>query len=245
MRGTLIGSNGDLDIHAIDLKIRSKPPSTPLAALKAAQNSRISTSTVDLIAPKTMVSPSFMMLCQSPARYGSGAHAYVGPPGDGFMERRRMSRRAQRAGREVVGSRYGRERISAFSERALGNDKPGTINDSHNKSADATKDVLSSLQGAVKIENGVVSTSRLTFKVPGAQAVWLSIPIRRRSGAPCRVMDTWLLTPPLALNHSCLNRSHRSSRRTAGMMVAAVTRTPQFFCQSRRIFPTANKQPSC
>jgi AsmA-like C-terminal region len=60
--------------------------------------------------------------------------------------------------------------LSAFSDRAQGNRTPNTGVDPDNKPIDATKDALSSLQGGVRIENGVVSTSRFTFKVPGAQA---------------------------------------------------------------------------
>jgi AsmA-like C-terminal region len=97
------------------------------------------------------------------------SHAYVGPPGDGFMERLRMTG-VLNVPAERLSDRDDEKSLSAFSERAQGNRKPNTGVAPDNKPMDVTKDALSSVRGAVRLENGVVSTSRVTFKVPGAEA---------------------------------------------------------------------------
>ncbi len=168
MRGTLIGSNGDLDIHAIDLKIRS----TTIHAVGSIKGSPKLTNldiTVDHGRAEDVMQPFIHDVVPVTGSVWLKSHAYVGPPGDGFMERLRVTGELN-VPAEKLSDRQAEKNLSAFSERAQGHDEPSTADDSHNKSLDATKDALSSLQGAVKIENGVVSTSRLTFKVPGAQA---------------------------------------------------------------------------
>ena len=168
MRGTLSGSNGDLDIHAIDVKIRE----TRIHAVGSIKGSPKLTNleiTVEHGRAEDVMQPFIHDDVPITGPVWLKSHAYVGPPGDGFMERLRITGELN-VPAEKLSDRQAQKNLSAFSERALGNDKPNKVDDSHNKPTDATKDALSSLQGAVKIENGVVSTSRLTFKVPGAQA---------------------------------------------------------------------------
>jgi hypothetical protein len=54
--------------------------------------------------------------------------------------------------------------LTQFSQRAQG------AKQSDNAGSDPSADALSSLKGLAKIRDGVVSTQRLTFEVPGANA---------------------------------------------------------------------------
>lgn len=168
MRGTLSGSNGDLDIHAIELKIRE----TSIHAAGSIKGNPKLTNldiTVEKGRAEDLMQPFIHDDVPITGLVWLKTHAYVGPPGDGFMERLRMTGELN-VPAEKLSDRETEKNLSAFSERAQGNRTPNTGLDTDNKPTDATKDALSSLQGAVRIENGVVSTSRLTFKVPGAQA---------------------------------------------------------------------------
>ena len=53
------------------------------------------------------------------------SHAYVGPPGDGFMERLRVTG-IFNVPAEKVSDRETEKSLSAFSERARGDRKPNT-----------------------------------------------------------------------------------------------------------------------
>jgi hypothetical protein len=96
------------------------------------------------------------------------SHAYLGPPGDGFIARLRLSGTLD-VPAEKVTDRDTEKSLSAFSQRAQGKQK-NTGLESDPKAPPPGTDVLSSLQGPAKIEDGVASTPHLTFKVPGAQA---------------------------------------------------------------------------
>jgi hypothetical protein len=69
---------------------------------------------------------------------------------------------------EKVTDQKTEKNLSSFSERAAGKQK-NTGLDSAPKTPPPGTDVLSSLEGPAKIENGVVSTPHLTFRVPGAE----------------------------------------------------------------------------
>jgi hypothetical protein len=95
------------------------------------------------------------------------SHAYLGPPGIGFVARLRLNGSfSVPAGR--VTDRQVEKNLSDFSRRAQGKQKPG--NGNQKKRESRSSDVLSSIAAPAKIENGVVSTPRLRFQVPGAQA---------------------------------------------------------------------------
>ena len=53
------------------------------------------------------------------------SHAYVGPPGDGFMDRLRMTGKLN-VPAEKLSDRKSEKNLSAFSERAQGNRTPNT-----------------------------------------------------------------------------------------------------------------------
>jgi hypothetical protein len=93
------------------------------------------------------------------------AHAHVAPAGDGA---RFMQRLAVDGGFDVPAERLTKQEteksLTAFSARAQ-----GASADEGEAAANAT-DVVSSLRGQVRIRNGVLSSQRLTFGIPGASA---------------------------------------------------------------------------
>ena len=168
MRGTLYGSNGDLDIHSIDVRIRQ----TSIHAVGSIKgNPKVTNFDISLERGRAedVMQPFVQEEVPITGSVWLKSHAYVGPPGDGFMERLRMTG-VLNVPAERLSDRDDEKSLSAFSERAQGNRKPNTGVAPDNKPMDVTKDALSSVRGAVRLENGVVSTSRVTFKVPGAEA---------------------------------------------------------------------------
>jgi hypothetical protein len=95
------------------------------------------------------------------------SHAYVGPPGDGFLERLRVDGVFD-VPAERVEDRDTQKSLSEFSQRAQGIKSDGS-NPTSGENGPAT-DALSSLKGSTSIRNGVASTQQLTFKIAGAEA---------------------------------------------------------------------------
>ncbi len=168
MLSSLSGENGDMDISAIDVKIGE----TNIHAMGSIKgNPKLTNLDISVDDGRTQdVMEPFVekdVPIIGPVRLKG--HAYVGPPGDGFMERLRVTGTFD-VPEERLTDTETEKNLSAFSERARGDRKPNTGVDSDNKPAGASKDVLSAIRGSVKIEDGVASTSRLTFKVTGAEA---------------------------------------------------------------------------
>ena len=88
------------------------------------------------------------------------SHAHVAPAAKGvsFLQRLTMEG-ALDVPAERLTDRKTEKTLSSFSGRAQGA-----------KTGDAEADVLSSVRGQVRVRDGVVSTERLTFLVPGAEA---------------------------------------------------------------------------
>lgn len=168
MRCTLSGSNGDIDIHSLDVKIRE----TTIRAngsIKGAPKITNLDIRVDRGRAEDVMQPFIHNQVPISGPVWLKSHAYVGPPGDGFMQRLRLTG-IFNVPAEKVSDRETEKSLSAFSERARGDRKPNTGVVSVSKPSDETTDVLSSVEGPATIENSVASTSRLTFKVEGATA---------------------------------------------------------------------------
>src|SRR6185437_12944024 len=90
-------------------------------------------------------------------------HAYLGPPGVGFVARLRLNGSFYIPAEKVTDKKVERE-LSDFSRRAQVKQKPKESIETGSTNA------ISSLAGPARIENGVASTPRLSFRVPGAQA---------------------------------------------------------------------------
>jgi hypothetical protein len=168
MQSTLYGFNGDMDIHAIEVKIRE----TTIHAAGSIKGTPKLTN-FDILVERgraeDVMQPFVHDELPITGPVWLKSHAYLGPPGDGFMERLRVIGTLD-VPAEKLSDPQAEKNLSAFSDRAEGNRTPNTGVDTDNKPNDATKDVLSSVQGVARIENGVVSTPRLTFKVAGAEA---------------------------------------------------------------------------
>jgi hypothetical protein len=97
------------------------------------------------------------------------AHAHLAPQNDGaeFLERLRVDGGFSLPGERLT-NRDREQTLTGFSQRAQGL-KP-TKTDPEKTGLDAAADVISSLEGQVKIRDGVVSTKQLTFQMPGASA---------------------------------------------------------------------------
>lgn len=169
MQATLAGANGDLDIHAIDLNIGASQIHAEGSIKGNAKATNLDISVVrgraeDLMRPfihnEVPIVGPVALKC----------HAYLGPPGNGFMEKLRIAGSFDIPAERVTDQQV-ENSLSAFSQRAQRKQKPNTgVVAANGKSSAEEKDVLSSLQGPAKIENGMVSTSGLEFKVAGASA---------------------------------------------------------------------------
>jgi len=168
MQSTLSGENGDMAIQAIDVKIRATNIHA-VGSIKGAPKLTNFDISVDDGRAQDVMEPFVKSEVPITGPVWLKSHAYVGPPGQGFMERLRVTGSFD-VPKEKLTDEKAEKSLSAFSERARGDRKPNTGVDSDNKPADPAKDVLSSIRGPVKVENGVASSSRLVFEITGAQA---------------------------------------------------------------------------
>ena len=168
MQSMLSGDNDDMDIQAIDVKIRATNIHA-VGSIKGAPKLTNFDISVDNGRAQDLMQPFVHNDVPITGPVWLKSHAYVGPPGDGFMERLRVTGSFD-VPREKLTDKEAEKNLSAFSQRASGDRKPNTGVDSDDKQADASKDVLSSIRGPVKVENGVASSSRLIFEITGAQA---------------------------------------------------------------------------
>jgi hypothetical protein len=100
------------------------------------------------------------------------AHAHVAAGGHGakFLDRLQMDG-GFNVPAERLTNRSTETELSSFSQRAQGSAAAkGTAAEGAAIVGDPQADVLSSLEGSVSVRRGVMSTQRMTFKVPGAAA---------------------------------------------------------------------------
>ncbi len=97
------------------------------------------------------------------------AHAHLAPQSDDTAFLKRLTVQGGfYLPEERLTDRKTEKTLTSFSRRAQGNDSHKD-NSAHN-SANPSAEVLSSLVGKVTIQNGIVSTRRLIFTMPGASA---------------------------------------------------------------------------
>lgn len=166
MRCTLYAENADLTIHSIVLKVRASTIQAE-GTIKGNPKATNLDIRVDNGRVEDVMRP-FMhgeVPISGPASLKS--HAYLGPPGDGFVARLRLNGSFVVPAEKVTDKKT-EKTLSDFSRRAQGKQKANSLSDTSGESG--ATDVVSSLEGPAKIEDGVVSTPRLKFDVPGAQA---------------------------------------------------------------------------
>ena len=167
MQAVLHASNGSLEVRSIDIKLRG----SEIHSVGTINDKSTATNldvTVDHGRAEDLMRPFIHNEVPITGPVSLKAHAYLGPPGNGFMERLRLTG-ALNVPAEKVTDQKTEKNLSAFSERAAGKQKNTGLESTTNSPPPGT-DVLSSLQGPAKIENGVASTPQLTFRVPGADA---------------------------------------------------------------------------
>lgn len=168
MQARFASDNGDLDIHAIDLNVRRSHIHATGTIKGGAKTTNLDIA-VERGRAEDLLRPFIHQEMPIVGPVALKCHAYLGPPGNGFMEKLRLAGSFDIPGEKITDPETEKS-LSAFSQRAQGKEKPNTGVESNGKSKSSEKDVLSSLDGPAKIENGIVSTSGLTFKVAGASA---------------------------------------------------------------------------
>ena len=167
MQARLSGSNGDMDIRSVDLKVRE----TGIHASGSIKGNPKATNldiTVDRGRAEDLMRPFIHSEVPVAGLVSLGAHAYLGPPGDRFIERLRLSGEFKIPAERITNEQTEKS-LSAFSERAAGKRKNTGLEPGPDSPPPGV-DVLSSLAGSAKIENGVVNTPHITFRVPGAES---------------------------------------------------------------------------
>lgn len=168
IQATLHASNGFLEVHAIDLKVRE----TQIHAVGTINDQSNATNldiTVDRGRAEDVMRPFIHKQVPITGPVSLKAHAYLGPPGNGFMQRLRLTG-AFNVPKEKLTDKKTEKSLSSFSDRAAGTQK-NTGLESGPDSPPPGADVLSSLEGPAKIENGVVTTHNIIFRVPGAETI--------------------------------------------------------------------------
>ena len=168
MQATLAGANGDLDIGTIDLNVR-KTHIHAAGSIKGDAKATNLDISVEHGRAEDLLAPFIHKEVPIVGPVALKCHAYLGPPGNGFMQKLRLTGSFDIPAEKVTNEETEKS-LSSFSQRARGKEKPNTGVESNGQLPGVEKDVLSSLDGPTKIENGVVQTQGLTFKVTGASA---------------------------------------------------------------------------
>ena len=163
---TINGNNGDLTIHSIDLKTGATSIHVEGEIAGSPKKTNLDI-TVTRGRAEDVLRPFIREDIPIAGPVWIKSHAYVGPPGDGFLERLRVDGVFD-VPAERVEDHETQKSLTEFSQRAQG-DKTESPNAALNEKVTA-QDALSSLKGAATIRNGIASTQRLTFKIAGAEA---------------------------------------------------------------------------
>lgn len=167
MQAVLHASNGNLEVHSIDLKVLK----TQVQAVGDINNPSSATNldiTVDRGCAEDLMRPFIHKEVPISGPVSLKAHAYLGPPGDGFIQRLRLTGSLNVPAEKLTDQKTEKS-LSSFSERAAGKQKNTGLESAPN-SPPPGADVLSSLEGPARINDGIVSTPHISFRVPGAEA---------------------------------------------------------------------------
>jgi len=167
LQGTLSAVNGDLQVNAIELTIGPTTIHATGSIAGAPKKTNLDIS-VDRGRAEDVMRPFIHGDVPITGPVSLKSHAYLGPPGDGFIARLRVNGTFN-VPAERISDRDTEKSLSAFSQRAQGKQKNTGLAADPNAPPPGT-DVLSSMEGPTSIENGVASTPHLRFRVPGAEA---------------------------------------------------------------------------
>ena len=168
---TVNGLTGNVVLHRIEVKTGESKVDAEGTVTGPANMPK--TTDLDLMATKARVQDLLRpFLHDEPPVAGPvvlKAHAHLAAQQDGTAFLKRLSMDGSFVlPRERVTDHGKENTLTNFSERAQGLKPPKDDPDSAQTDPAAT--VLSSLEGQVKVRDGVVSTERLTFTLPGASA---------------------------------------------------------------------------
>jgi hypothetical protein len=163
---TINGKNGDLKIQSVDLKTGATSIHTEGAIAGSPKKTNLDI-TVTRGRAEDVLRPFIQDDVPIAGSVWIKSHAYVGPPGDGFLERLRVDGVFD-VPAERVGDRDTQQSLNQFSKRAQGDkdESPNAATGAKNSETDA----LSSLKGTASIRKGIASTERLTFQIAGAES---------------------------------------------------------------------------
>jgi hypothetical protein len=168
---TVNGLTGNVAIHRIELKTGES--TVDAAGTVTGGTNAPKTTDLDLKATKARVQDLLRPFLHDeppvtgPVALKAHAHLAAQQNGMGFLERLRMDGSFVLP-RERVTDPGKENTLTNFSERAQGLKQPK--NDPDPVQTDPDAEVLSSLEGQVKVRDGVASTERLMFTMPGASA---------------------------------------------------------------------------
>ena len=166
MSCTLYAENADMAIHSIVLHVGASTIQAQ-GTIKGSPKATNLDIRVDRGRVEDVMRPFLHRQVPITGPVSLKAHAYLGPPGFGFVARLRLNGSFFIPAEKVTDKEV-EKNLSDFSRRAQGKQKPNEGKETREESS--SRDVVSSLAGPAKIENGVASTPHLTFRVPGAQA---------------------------------------------------------------------------
>lgn len=166
MRCTLYAENADMAIHSIVLHVGASTIEAE-GTIKGSPKATNLDIHVDHGRVEDVMRPFLQREVPITGPASLKAHAYLGPPGVGFVARLRLKGSFSVPAAKVT-DRTVEKNLSDFSRRAQGKQKSNNGDPTRDESG--TTDVLSSIAAPAKIVNGVASTPRLRFRVPGAQA---------------------------------------------------------------------------
>ena len=162
IRATLYAENADMTIHSIVLHVGASTIQAE-GTIKGSPKATNLDIRVDRGRVQDVMRPFIHGEVPITGPVSLKSHAYLGPPGVGFVARLRLSGGFFIPAEKVTDKKVEKE-LSDFSRRAQGEQKPNEGMES------GSEDVISSLAGPARIENGIASTPHLSFRVPGAQA---------------------------------------------------------------------------
>ncbi|QNI31149.1 hypothetical protein H7849_18900 [Alloacidobacterium dinghuense] len=168
---TVNGLTGNVVLHRIEVKTGESTVDAAGTVTGAANTPK--TTDLDLMTTKARVQDLLRPFLHheppvaGPVALKVHAHLAVQQDGTAFLKRLTMDGSFVLP-RERVSDPEKENTLTNFSERAQGLKPPK--DDPDPAQADPAAAVLSSLEGQVKVREGVVSTERLTFTLPGASA---------------------------------------------------------------------------
>ena len=161
---TVNGTNGEVALHPIETHLGK----TTVVAIGSVEGSPKSTN-LDIEVKRGRAEDVMRPFLRGQVPIAGPvwlrSHAYLAPAGRGGFLHRLHITGAFNVPSERVTDQQTEKSLTDFSHRAQDDRDKKQSADS-----DAATDALSSLQGPVRIEDGIVSTTHMAFRIPGAQA---------------------------------------------------------------------------